>query len=133
MSEDPWLVYRETVPDHVRQHLKEKILEAAIDGFEDFLDVTVAITAEILSGNIHPEIAKEARSYLELALTAVTAKAMQDNGRPRESTNTRLAAVRKKRGKLPAPRPEITLDVTFDDKETILAKPAPWEAYNEDA
>lgn len=133
MSDDPWLVYRETVPEHVRQHLKEKILEAAIDGFDDFLDVTVAITAEILSGNIHPEIAKEARSYLELALTAVTAKAMQEGGRPRESTNTRLAAVRKKRGKLPSPRPEITLDVEFNDKEAILATPAPWETANVDS
>ncbi len=121
---DPWLVYRETVPEDVRQAIKDQILAAAVDGFEDFLQVTQNITASILCGDIHPEVAKEARSYLELALTAVTAKAMQDRSKQGDKNITgRIAAVRKKRGALPAPQPEFTIDVT-PEKTRVSA---PWE------
>lgn len=131
---DAWLLYRQTVPPEVRERIKELVLEASIDGFDDFLQVTVNITAEILAGDIHPEVAKEARSYLELALTAVTAKAMQDAAKPEGSTtNARLARARARRGALPAPQAEVTLDVDFTQiKDPVLATPAPWESDSEE-
>jgi hypothetical protein len=127
VSKDPWLVYRETVPEEVRLEIKDQILTAAVDGFEDFLQVTQNITASILCGDIHPEVAKEARAYLELALTAVTAKAMEDKAKGSNTTvNTRLAAVRKKRGALPAPQPEFTIDI---EPSKVIS--APWEGTDE--
>jgi hypothetical protein len=40
------------VPEDVRQAIKDQILAAAVDGFEDFLQVTQNITASILCGDM---------------------------------------------------------------------------------
>jgi hypothetical protein len=128
---DPWLVYRDNVPEDVRNRIKEDILAASIDGFDSFLEVTVGITASILSGEIHHEVAKEARSFLELALTAVTAKALQQGG-PKDTggVSARLAAVRAKRGRLPAPQPEFTIDIQ-PEQAPVKVPTAPWDSSND--
>tara|TARA_R110002096_G_scaffold43109_2_gene116162 strand:+ start:665 stop:1024 length:360 start_codon:yes stop_codon:yes gene_type:complete len=117
-------LYRQEVPADVRENIKNRILEAALDDFEDYLLLVNSIIADILAGDIHPEVAKEARAYLELALTAITAKSMQDAGKGGSAEVTaRISGIRKKRGVLPAPVPEITIDLT--QRATVPA--APWE------
>ena len=121
---DAWELYRQEVPAHVRASIKERILTAALDDFEDYLLLVNSIIADILAGDIHPEVAKEARAYLELSLAAITAKAMQDGSSGRNAEVTaRIAGVRKKKGLLPSPTPEITIDLTANDKVPV----APWE------
>lgn len=120
---DAWELYRQEVPAHVRASIKERILESALDDFEDYLMLVNSIIADILGGDIHPEVAKEARAYLELSLAAITAKAMQDGSTGNAEVTARIAGVRKKKGLLPAPTTEITIDMTANDKVPT----APWE------
>ena len=126
--EDAWLLYRQHVPSDVREKIKETILTAAIEDFDAFLQVTVDITAELLAGNIHPEIAKAARAYLELALTAVTANAMAQKDRVSES-NARLVAARRRAPKLPAPSVGPALADLENPVPVVitLEDPAPWD------
>jgi hypothetical protein len=133
-TEDAWLLYRETIPQHERERLKELVLEASLNGFESFLDTTMAITAEIIAGNVHPAVAREARAYLELAMAAVTAKVLQDKAdrsSGKGEVSARLSAVRQKTNKTQAAltiRPDITIDIETTEKEPARVRAdAPWE------
>lgn len=128
---DAWELYRQEVPPEVRRRIKDRILTAALDDFEDYLVLVNSIIADILAGDIHPDVAKEARAYLELALTAITAKALQDGNNSGSSAVTaRIAGIRKKRGALPAPVPEITIDAISTPTPVPAA---PWESKHEDS
>jgi hypothetical protein len=127
---DAWKLYRDEMSEETREWIRDELLAASLEGFDDFLSVSMGIIARILSGDIHPEMAKEARSYLELCLTALTAKAMQEgNAKEGNGISARIAAAQKARAKLPAPVPEFTLDATA--KPTAPARAdIPWEDNN---
>lgn len=123
---DSWILYRREVDEAVREEIRDKLLTAKVNGFEDFLDVSMGIVSHLLAGDIHPDVAKEARSYLELCLTAVTAKTMKDRsgGAEAGSVTARIARANKARGALPAPTAEVTIDVT---SAPTRVPAAPWE------
>ena len=127
-SGDPWLLYRNEVSAELREEIRDQLLAAKVNGFEDFLEVSMAIVARVLCGDIHPEIAKETRSYLELCLTAVTAKAMKDNGAKGGTAITadRLARAHKARKALPSPHVVVEMDMTKDNEYA-----ASWEDSND--
>lgn len=78
---DAFLQYREVIPEEVRQDIKDKLLQAKMEGYETFIATTQYILAEMVGGNIPPEIAKECRAYLELLMTAVAAKTIVEHGK----------------------------------------------------
>lgn len=121
-----WILYRREVDEALREKIRNDLLAAKVNGFEDFLDVSMGIISYILSGDIPPAVAKEARSYLELCLTAITAKAMKDrsSGAEAGSVTARIARANKARGALPAPTAEITIDATVTPTRVPAA---PWE------
>lgn len=69
-----FLLYQDVVPEAVREAIKEKLLEAEMHGYDTFIASAQYIMAELLAGQIPPDVAKEARAYLELILTAISAK-----------------------------------------------------------
>jgi hypothetical protein len=69
-----FLLYQDTVPVEVREEIKGRLLEAEMHGYEKFIAAAQYIMAEVLAGQIPPDVAKEARAYLELILTAISAK-----------------------------------------------------------
>ena len=118
---DAWLLYRQEMTEEAREEIRDLLLTAKVNGFDEFLEVSMAITARIISGEIHPEVAKEARSYLELCLAAITAKALQEGGRKKglSEVDQRIAEVARKRKALPEPTFEITIDA---DAEPVRAR-----------
>lgn len=69
-----FLLYQDTVPQEVREGIKSKLLQAEMHGYDTFINSAQYIMTELLAGKIPPDVAKEARAYLELILTAVSAK-----------------------------------------------------------
>ena len=111
---DAWQLYRSEVPEELREKIRNDLLAAKVNGFDDFLNVSMGIVGYLLAGDIHPEVAREARSYLELCLTAVTAKAMKDSGATVTTslTEKRIARANKSRGLLPSPSVVVDIDAT---------------------
>lgn len=124
---DAWKLYREEMSAEAREEIRDLLLSAKVNGFDEFLDVAMAITARIISGEIHPEVAKEARSYLELCLTAITAKAIQAGSKSTSSVEARVALVNRSRAALPAPSLEVTIDATAEPVPVRVA----WEDSDE--
>jgi hypothetical protein len=69
-----YLIYLDTVPKNVRKNIQAALLEAQMHGYDTYINCAQYIMTELIAGNIHPEIAKESRAYLELILTAISAK-----------------------------------------------------------
>ena len=100
-----FLLYQDTVPQDVRDGIKAKLLEAQMHGYETFIDSAQYIMTELLAGNIHPDVAKESRAYLELILTAISAKNIVEAKTGKElptagSVAAQLAAAKKKAKKM---------------------------------
>ena len=102
------LQYRREVPEEVRERIKQQLLEASIEGYDEFIQVSAYIVAQLVGGEISPGIAKEARSYLELIMTAITAKQITNKGKEATAVNVSkdLEKARKKAKKL---RPNLEL------------------------
>ena len=125
---DAWKLYREEMSAVEREKIRDLLLTAKVNGFDEFLDVTMAITARIISGEIHPAVAQEARSYLELALTAITARAIQQGSVANGSMEARIAKVNRERSALPAPTVEVTIDATATPTVRASAEAPAWES-----
>ena len=67
------------VPAKVREDIKNKLLEAHVNGMDGFIEATQYIIAQLVSGNIAPEVATAAKGYMELMFTAISAKMIHDN------------------------------------------------------
>ena len=102
------------VPAKVREEIREHLLQAHVEGMDGFIEATQYILAQLISGNIAPDIANSAKGYMELLFTAISAKMIHE----RESRTARpsdvMARVAEahKRGKKMIP--QYTLDVEED-------------------
>jgi hypothetical protein len=116
-----WERYREVVPKHVRENLKTRLLEAEMMGYSSFLKMATFITAEVVSGNIPPSIATEARAWAELVMTAIAAKQMQekDKGGNRSLIKTLSQAQNKSKRQVKAISYDNTSDFIPDGLETM--------------
>ena len=65
------------VPANVRENIKAHLLRAHIEGLDGFIEATQYIIAQLVSGNIAPEVANSAKGYMELLFTAVSAQMIQ--------------------------------------------------------
>tara|TARA_S200002703_G_scaffold35810_2_gene30898 strand:+ start:1695 stop:2105 length:411 start_codon:yes stop_codon:yes gene_type:complete len=102
------------VPSKVREDIKNKLLEAHVNGMDGFIEATQYIIAQLISGNIAPEVANAAKGYMELMFTAVSAKMIHDNesGSAKPSSVMSRVAEAKKRSKRMIP--QYTIDVEED-------------------
>lgn len=120
-----WERYRELVPQHVRNDLKAQMLQAEMLGYSSFLKMATHITSEVVSGNIPPSIAKEARAWSELIMTAIAAKNLQDKDKSGNATLvTQLTSARKQaKRQARAITHDTTQDFITDGLETLDGEP----------
>ena len=69
-----FITYRDIVPEEVRLNIQTQLLSAKMNGYDEFIACTQYIMSELAAANIPPTIAVEMRAYLELILTAISAK-----------------------------------------------------------
>ena len=102
------------VPESVREEIKGHLLKAHIEGMDGFIEATQYIIAQLISGNIAPDVANAAKGYMELLFTAVSAKLIHEreekNATP-SSVMARVAEAQKRGRKM---IPQYTLDVDED-------------------
>lgn len=107
------VLYRETIPVEVREALKQKLLEAKMQGYDEFIDVASFIMANTLSLDIPVDVAKECRGYMELIFTAIAARNLEAKNKE-ASPGTLAAKLRKDRRAGQKLRPQIQLTQTLD-------------------
>ncbi len=66
--------YRKDIPEDVRTAMKTHILEAEMGGYDALIETSTYILAQLVGGDISPQVAQEARAYLELIMTSISAK-----------------------------------------------------------
>tara|TARA_Y100000401_G_scaffold108678_1_gene104152 strand:+ start:5184 stop:5594 length:411 start_codon:yes stop_codon:yes gene_type:complete len=110
------------VPESVREEIKGHLLKAHIEGMDGFIEATQYIIAQLISGNIAPDVANAAKGYMELLFTAVSAKLIHEreekNATP-SSVMARVAEAQKRGRKM---IPQYTLDVDEDGKVSTSAE-----------
>jgi len=113
-SQEELILAAATLPEHVREALKVRLLTTPIRNYTDFTEVTQFILAHVLTGDIPVDAATVAKAYLELIFTAVAA----------ETVTKRMAAD----GEAPKRISEV---LDFAEKEAGRFQPA-FEYVNED-
>ncbi len=102
------------VPVEVREQIKAQLLRAHIEGLDGFIEATQYIIAQLVSGNIAPEVANSAKGYMELLFTAVSAKMIherEDKSATPSNVMARVAEAHKRSKKM---IPQYTIDVEED-------------------
>ncbi len=102
------------VPAKVREEIRGHLLKAHVEGMDGFIEATQYILAQLISGNIAPDIANAAKGYMELLFTAISAKMIherEDNSASPSSVMARVAEAHKRGKKM---IPQYTIDVEED-------------------
>jgi|TARA_R100000005_G_C4991637_1_gene198956 hypothetical protein len=112
------------VPEQVRQDIKKAIRDAYEHGYRGqqlVQELSLFILSEMLAGNIQPDIAREARGYVEIVLTSITAQALAeaDKANGTSAVAKQLAEARKKIGRT---RPQYLLDEDEDGNATMTVE-----------
>ncbi len=102
------------VPAKVREDIKDHLIRAHIDGMDGFIEATQYIIAQLMSGNIAPEVANAAKGYMELMFTAVSAKMIHEKESSAASPSAVMARVAEAQRRSKKMIPQYTLDVEED-------------------
>ena len=102
------------VPARVRKEIREHLLRAHVEGMDGFIAATQYILAQLISGNIAPDIANAAKGYMELLLTAISAKMIHEREAQDASPSNVMARVAEAHKKGKKMIPQYTLDVEED-------------------
>jgi len=102
------------VPAKVREDIKDHLIRAHIDGMDGFIEATQYIIAQLMSGNIAPEVANAAKGYMELMFTAVSAKIIHEKESSAASPSAVMARVAEAQRRSKKMIPQYTLDVEED-------------------
>lgn len=109
------------IPEKVRAGIRQAIMDAMAQGYKGqriVQEVSMFILAELLAGNIQPDVAREARGYVEILLTSITAQALQEKEEDDSplSVAKAIADARSKMGKV---RPKYLLDDQGDHEVSL--------------
>ncbi len=102
------------VPAKVREEIKDHLIRAHVDGMDGFIEATQYIIAQLMSGNIAPEVANAAKGYMELMFTAVSAKMIHEKESNAASPSAVMARVAEAQRRSKKMIPQYTLDVEED-------------------
>jgi len=100
------------VPAEVREEIKGQILKAYISDMDGFIEATQYIIAQLLCGNIAPDVANSAKGYMELLFTAVSAKLIHEREAKNATPSNVMARVAdaQRRGRKMIPRYTVDVD-----------------------
>lgn len=102
------------VPAKVREDIRNKLLEASVNGMDGFIEATQYIIAQLISGNIAPDVATAAKGYMELMFTAISAKMIHDRESGKASPSSVMARVAEAKQRSKKMIPQYTIDVEED-------------------
>jgi hypothetical protein len=102
------------VPEKVRDEIKDHLIRAHVEGMDGFIEATQYIIAQLMSGNIAPDVANAAKGYMELMFTAVSAKMIHEKESSTANPSTVMARVAEAQRRSKKMIPQYTLDVEED-------------------
>ncbi len=102
------------VPADVREDIKGYLLRAHIEGMDGFIEATQYIIAQLVAGNIAPEVANSAKGYMELLFTAVSAKLIHEKESKDATPSNVMARVAQAHKRSKKMIPQYTIDVEED-------------------
>lgn len=102
------------VPEKVRDEIKDHLIRAHVEGMDGFIEATQYIIAQLMSGNIAPDVANAAKGYMELMFTAVSAKMIHEKESSSASPSAVMARVAEAQRRSKKMIPQYTLDVEED-------------------
>jgi len=102
------------VPATVREEIKNKLLQAHVEGMDGFIETTQYIIAQLMSGNIAPNVANAAKGYMELMFTAISAKMIHEREEGSASASSVMARVAEAQKRSKKMIPQYTIDVEED-------------------
>lgn len=103
------LHFRREVPEDVREEMKAKLLQASVEGLDEYIEVTQYIMAELVAGNIGTDVAQECRALLELMMTAIVARSIERK-KGGTSQSEVAEALRKAKRERKMLAPQVNLD-----------------------
>jgi hypothetical protein len=110
------------VPLDIRDEIKGYLLKAHIEGMDGFIEATQYIIAQLISGNIAPEVANAAKGYMELLFTAVSAKMIHEKESKDATPSNVMARVAEAHKRSKKMIPQYTIDVEEDGTVTSTAE-----------
>tara|TARA_R100001594_G_scaffold140280_1_gene185315 strand:+ start:2805 stop:3215 length:411 start_codon:yes stop_codon:yes gene_type:complete len=102
------------VPADVRKEIRAHLLKAHVEGMDGFIEATQYILAQLISGNIAPDVATAAKGYMELMFTAISAKLIHEREEKSANPSTVMARVAEAQRRGKKMIPQYTIDVEED-------------------